>query len=551
MQIEKNLLQKFILSSLFGLAVFSFCSIKTNTVLAADPVDGLCGLAVDGMFDTQPQSDLCVHGNYDFVISSNTEPWHWICDGSGGGRAVNCYATKQGWCNNFNAHFLANATPPSDWSTNGAYCFGGYADQMPAFPNRGETVNWTCLGSDVAGDVACSSSRDVASDIGVCGANNAATYPVNVTSSSGRTLIGFISSSTSFCASGDLIGEPTFPANGQTISWVCTGSDPSKNTTCSVSRQATSINDPACGTNITQANFVDGSHLSIPYSSSEPSTWSTGYCAKGSPSSEPSFPAAGVTASWTCSSSVQGADILCELQRFDAGHAACGPASRVATAYVPNDYELCALGHSPTPVLSDSTWHWTCDTTTDQWHPGTQVLCSAPKIEPSAINGACGSANETPVLTSPKFNLCAIGTPAPLNPPGSGPWNWTCKGENGGTTANCNAPIFGSNPTSTPAPTQASASSKEHGADYEKYKFYRKNYRNNNSKDTYIEVDAIRLKNPSLFAQWKAIFIAHKHDSKAELRGLDGKTSVIFWKYKNYNGYRNYKIYREKVYGQT
>lgn len=54
-----------------------------------------------------------------------------------------------------------------------------------------------------------------------------------------------------------------------------------------------------------------------------------------------------------------------------------------------------------------------------------------------AINGTCGTSNHQAFATAPKDNFCSAGTASTLS--GSGPWNWTCNGSNGGTTAICKA----------------------------------------------------------------------------------------------------------------
>src|SRR5271166_3131315 len=53
------------------------------------------------------------------------------------------------------------------------------------------------------------------------------------------------------------------------------------------------------------------------------------------------------------------------------------------------------------------------------------------------INGACGSSNGASLTTAPTTNLCSAGVWGSVY--GSGPWNWTCVGSNGGTTATCSA----------------------------------------------------------------------------------------------------------------
>ena len=63
------------------------------------------------------------------------------------------------------------------------------------------------------------------------------------------------------------------------------------------------------------------------------------------------------------------------------------------------------------------------------------VLAKVMITLPQPVNGACGSSNDGTFPVAPTTNLCSIGTASTLT--GTGPWNWTCPGSNGGTTANC------------------------------------------------------------------------------------------------------------------
>lgn len=55
------------------------------------------------------------------------------------------------------------------------------------------------------------------------------------------------------------------------------------------------------------------------------------------------------------------------------------------------------------------------------------------------ISGACGTANGRVFNTAPLSNLCISGTSSALS--GTGPWTWTCNGEEGGANASCSANI--------------------------------------------------------------------------------------------------------------
>lgn len=56
---------------------------------------------------------------------------------------------------------------------------------------------------------------------------------------------------------------------------------------------------------------------------------------------------------------------------------------------------------------------------------------------PVVVNGSCGSANGGSFASAPTAGLCSAGTATSVT--GSGPWNWSCKGSGGGSTANCSA----------------------------------------------------------------------------------------------------------------
>ena len=65
------------------------------------------------------------------------------------------------------------------------------------------------------------------------------------------------------------------------------------------------------------------------------------------------------------------------------------------------------------------------------------VTQSAAPISP--VNGTCGSANGMAVSAAPTTGLCSAGTASAVG--GSGPWSWSCAGSNGGSTAQCSAPL--------------------------------------------------------------------------------------------------------------
>jgi len=57
----------------------------------------------------------------------------------------------------------------------------------------------------------------------------------------------------------------------------------------------------------------------------------------------------------------------------------------------------------------------------------------------SNTSGVCGTSDKGSFSIAPTTNLCTTGTPSTVT--GTGPWNWTCTGSNGGTPATCSASI--------------------------------------------------------------------------------------------------------------
>ena len=67
--------------------------------------------------------------------------------------------------------------------------------------------------------------------------------------------------------------------------------------------------------------------------------------------------------------------------------------------------------------------------------PRIQLAAAVNAISTGPINGVCGSSNNEVFSVPPISEFCLAGTASNLS--GSGPWAWTCRGLNGGTTSNC------------------------------------------------------------------------------------------------------------------
>jgi hypothetical protein len=91
---------------------------------------------------------------------------------------------------------------------------------------------------------------------------------------------------------------------------------------------------------------------------------------------------------------------------------------------------LCSSG-TASAVSGSGPWSWSCVGSGG----GASASCSALLL----TNGACGSANGAGFTSTPTANLCSSGTATAVS--GSGPWNWSCAGSNGGSTALCAASL--------------------------------------------------------------------------------------------------------------
>jgi len=174
------------------------------------------------------------------------------------------------------------------------------------------------------------------------------------------------------------------------------------------STNAYSTNTPvngACGSS-------NGAHLSsIP---------STNLCTLGTASA-----VAGVGPwTWTCIGSSGGTTASCATGDIPLD-GSCG-SSNGSSFYTAPTENLCTLG-TPSAVDGSGPWTWTCAGS----YGGLSPACAAN----ISLDGSCGSSNGENLSSIPTENLCSYGEASEVG--GSGPWDWTCAGTNGGTTASC------------------------------------------------------------------------------------------------------------------
>ena len=110
-------------------------------------------------------------------------------------------------------------------------------------------------------------------------------------------------------------------------------------------------------------------------------------------------------------------------------HGSCGAVNGVGLAAKPAS-NLCTQGTASAVTGTKGNggpWNWTCNGS----NGGSTVKCSA-SVQ---VNGECGPANGSLSASPPPNKLCASGKATSIT--GSGPWYWSCFGDNGGVTAQC------------------------------------------------------------------------------------------------------------------
>ncbi|MDD5639841.1 MAG: hypothetical protein PHR47_03525 [Candidatus Pacebacteria bacterium] len=209
----------------------------------------------------------------------------------------------------------------------------------------------------------------------------------------------FYSSPSDLCSAGT---ASSITGDGPWI-WTCNGSDGGSTASCNANK----IIDGVCSSANGQAFYNLPSNL----------------CSAGSTSSV--IP--GDTSwSWTCNGVNGGSTASCNANKIIDG--VCGLSNGLYFLIKPTTY-LCSQGIT-SQVIDDGPWAWICGGI----NGGKTANCGAYKTT-SAVNGACGSANNQSFTGKPESGLCFLGTASRVY--GDGPWIWSCNGSYGGATVYC------------------------------------------------------------------------------------------------------------------
>ncbi|MFA5087047.1 MAG: DUF2341 domain-containing protein, partial [Candidatus Paceibacterota bacterium] len=277
----------------------------------------------------------------------------------------------------------------------GSLCSGGtYTTPTRPFSTDGSWY-WSCIGSG-GGSTASCCTNSYSNPTCLCG--SAEGIPTSVAPSSGtRCSNGGVQN-----LSGSYSTDPTL-WNGSWY-WVCAG---------------TQGNYFCTAPNITAVNGTCGTANTHSYSATTDINTDAMKCSAGTFTS---FTDNGSSWSWGCNGSGGGTNATCSANKVS-----CGSYHNTIRKDQPST-NLCQYGTNTTLTLTNNTWFYTCTN-----NPGTDVACYTYKT-------SCGSSNDGSFSSAPTTNLCAANGGTPSEVTGSGPWNWTCAGDDS-QTVSCSANI--------------------------------------------------------------------------------------------------------------
>ncbi len=365
-----------------------------------------CGSAAEALAFAKPSENLCASGKPSEVSGDGL--WTWTC-ADDAGHSVSCSTLggSDGVCGD--ATDKASSLPPQN-----RLCKGGMPSDVKADSENKNWV-WTCRGAMGGSSVSCAAPLTGAAAL-AAPAKEEKTVEAACGEAAGR---GFETvPDADLCAAGD----PGAVRGTGPWTWTCkTSGRKGSSVECEALKRA----DGVCGA---ASGSVQGSAPEA------------GLCASGAPTA---VRGQGPWM-WSCVGLGGGGSASCSAlskaqTRVDG---LCGAAADTAFTNPP-DANLCDSG-VPSAVYGEGPWTWTCS----GLNGGIASTCGASKVVPKAppppgpfVNGLCGAANGVAMTSAPKKDeLCSTGTATAIS--GSGPWNWSCIGMNGGMTVSCTAPLM-------------------------------------------------------------------------------------------------------------
>lgn len=179
------------------------CHVGTTT---PTPVNGYCGVANNGQYESKPSTGLCISGASSTVLGSG--PWSWSCIGSNGGTTASCAASLyiapvSGRCGSSNGASVFT-TPTTN------LCSSGNSTSV----SGNGPWSWSCTGSNGGSSASCVANLHVTPVSGQCGLSNGISVLTTPT--------------TDLCTSGN---STSVGGNGP-WSWSCAGSNGGSTASC-------------------------------------------------------------------------------------------------------------------------------------------------------------------------------------------------------------------------------------------------------------------------------------------------------------------------------
>ncbi len=441
----------------------------------ATAVNGTCGTAT-GVGTVNPPSgaSLCATGSATAVTTAGSVH-RWTCNGiNGGANSPLCQAPRWRQCQ----------PGPVTWSANGATCNG---NAPLTEPTTTATVNNTTPGAigtgvfncTTGGSFSASPSSTCSSTATGCAAGSIvwgggqcqAAVPELAnggTFSASNAADGFSGNATAVCTNGVLgtTGAETCESvtnpcstSGVNRTWTVGGN------TCqgtaangSVSHGSTVLINAAVGSGTATFACSNGVVGSSPESATCNAGAQNGVCDPSATGTATSLPPSGTLCSsgaassvstnpttydWMCAGVNGGTGVSCSAPRRAACSTTAATGSRSWTVSGQNCAGPVAAGqtvqHGQTVTVTSTngqagTASFTCNDGTVGGTANPGATCSA-----GAVNGMCGSAQTGGSVAAPNSSLCNAGT-ASVVTSGAATHNWTCNGQNGGSTSSCSKP---------------------------------------------------------------------------------------------------------------
>jgi hypothetical protein len=380
------------------------------TPVGADPVNGTCGTSNGGTFTIIPSTNLCSTGTATSVTGSG--PWNWSCTGANGGANAPCSATID-----ITGPILTVSTLADGAITNNATLniSGTASDTSGVAGLKINTVNVTATSGSFSTAVTLQTGANTITTIATDTLGNQTTDNRTITLDQTAPVLTI-----SAPADNSKTAQPLATVTG-TISKTSTVTVTLNNDT----RQNAAITGSAFSATVSLASGLNtititatdlagntGSAVrSVTYDNSNPSLAIT------NPNQDITTTQNSITISGTVSDTITTATISISFN------------GQTLTPTVTSgvfSQQLVLPGEGTWPILV---------TATDE--AGNTATATRNIIYAIPVNGVCGTSSGGTFAAIPAINLCSSGTAGSVI--GNGPYNWSCAGSNGGTTANCSA----------------------------------------------------------------------------------------------------------------